>query len=135
MAEHEVEEWLRSHNLDDADEIVECFRAAKVSSLEKLDALLREDLEMILPGDIGNQALLWKKIQKLAKLNSELEDVKKQIVKYEAMDTRSDAQEANLSRYLDNENDLKKEIKALEGSLYECVSIYSSKAKSDQLID
>ncbi len=54
---------------------------------------------------------------KLAKLNIELENVKKQIAKYEAMDTSSNEDKMLLTRYLEKEKSLKEEIKALEGSL------------------
>ncbi len=50
-------------------------------------------------------------------LNIELDNVKKQISKYEAMDTRSDTQEATLARYLEEKKRLVDEINSIKGSL------------------
>ncbi len=57
---------------------------------------------------------------KLAKLNLELEHVKKRIAKYEKKDEEkelSDAEKMLLHDYLDKKKCLKEEIKALEGLL------------------
>ncbi len=57
---------------------------------------------------------------KLAKLNVELEHVKKRIAKYEKKDEEkelSDAEHMLLHDYLEKENGLKEEIKVLEGLL------------------
>ena len=51
-------------------------------------------------------------------LKIELKKVKRQISKYEAMDTRSDAQEATLARYLEKKKRLNDEIDTLEGLLF-----------------
>ncbi len=54
----------------------------------------------------------------IVKLNTELESVKVQIAKYEALLEKNDTQEKNYGLLLIKENGLKETIKALEGSLW-----------------